>query len=157
LKSAAAPGYTLVGLAANGKATSVRAKGSFTLVLPARRVTLHLRAKSGVYAGPIVVGEDERPRRGVRFEELWVALGEQRQRVAPVPHDDVVGRHGDSERSRVHELHEILIRIAAERRVHPSSPLASSSPSQVSSPKSRATRCSSRVNTTPLTANEQFA
>ena len=54
------PGYTLVALAANGKATSVRAKGSFTLVLPARKVTLHLRAKSGVYAGPIVVGGSRR-------------------------------------------------------------------------------------------------
>ena len=50
------PGYTLIALAGNGKATSVRAKGSFTLVLPAGKVTLHLRAKSGVYAGPIVVG-----------------------------------------------------------------------------------------------------
>lgn len=54
------PGYTLVALADNGKATSVRAKGSFTLVLPARKVTLHLRAKSGVYAGPIVVGGSRR-------------------------------------------------------------------------------------------------
>jgi hypothetical protein len=54
------PGYTLVALAADGKATSVRAKGSFKLVLPAGKVTLHLRAKSGVYAGPIVVGGSRR-------------------------------------------------------------------------------------------------
>ncbi|MEA2393428.1 MAG: hypothetical protein QOJ82_1319 [Solirubrobacteraceae bacterium] len=50
------PGYTLVALAASGKATSVRVNGTFELVPPANRVTLHLRSKSGVYAGPIVVG-----------------------------------------------------------------------------------------------------
>lgn len=49
-------GYTVIALAANGKATSVRAKrGRFRLVPPARRVTLHLRARNGTYAGPIVV------------------------------------------------------------------------------------------------------
>jgi hypothetical protein len=49
-------GYTVVALAENGKATAKRANGAFRLVPPAGRVTLHLRSKNGVYAGPIVVG-----------------------------------------------------------------------------------------------------
>ena len=51
------PGYTVIAVADSGKARSVRAgRGSFRLVPPADRVTLHLRAASGKYAGPIVVG-----------------------------------------------------------------------------------------------------
>lgn len=51
------PGYTVIALAANGKATSVRARlGKFRLVPPAESVTLHLRAPDGTYAGPVVVG-----------------------------------------------------------------------------------------------------
>jgi hypothetical protein len=50
-------GYTVIALAANGKATSVRApRGSFKLNAPAPTVTLHLRGSNGRYAGPIVVG-----------------------------------------------------------------------------------------------------
>ena len=52
-------GYTVIALAANGKATSVRARGGgFSLRPPASRVTLQLRAPNGVYAGPIVIGSD---------------------------------------------------------------------------------------------------
>ena len=51
------PGYTVIALADSGKARSVRASTRpFRLVPPADRVTLHLRASSGKYAGPIVVG-----------------------------------------------------------------------------------------------------
>ncbi len=51
------PGYTVIALAANGKAKSVRAaRGSFKLRPPAASVTLHLRAPNGIYAGPIVIG-----------------------------------------------------------------------------------------------------
>jgi hypothetical protein len=50
------PGYTVIALAANGRATSVVAKrGKFRLRPRARRVTLHLRAPDGVYAGPVVI------------------------------------------------------------------------------------------------------
>jgi hypothetical protein len=51
-----ARGYTLIALAANGRATSVRVKGTFRLVPPASRATLHLRGPKGTYAGPVVVG-----------------------------------------------------------------------------------------------------
>src|SRR3989442_5033712 len=48
------PGYTVIALAANGKARAVRASaGGFKLRPPAERVTLHLRAPDGTYAGPL--------------------------------------------------------------------------------------------------------
>ncbi|MBK6763412.1 MAG: hypothetical protein IPG68_09110 [Micrococcales bacterium] len=51
------PGYTVIALAPNGKARVVRArKGAFRVVAPAARVSLQLRAPSGKYAGPVVVG-----------------------------------------------------------------------------------------------------
>jgi len=50
-------GYTVVALAANGKARLVEANGGeFSVRPPAARVTLHLRAPNGKYGGPIVVG-----------------------------------------------------------------------------------------------------
>jgi hypothetical protein len=50
-------GYTLIALADNSKAATVRVKGlRFRLRPPAREVTLHLRAPDGSYAGPVVVG-----------------------------------------------------------------------------------------------------
>jgi hypothetical protein len=54
----ASGGYTVIALASNGRAKSVRTKGSFKLRPPAERVTLHLRAANGIYAGPITVGTD---------------------------------------------------------------------------------------------------
>ena len=51
------PGYTVIALADNGKARSVRATTRpFRLVPPAAQVTLHLRAADGTYAGPIMAG-----------------------------------------------------------------------------------------------------
>jgi hypothetical protein len=51
------PGYTVIALAPNGKARVVRARsGAFRVVAPAGRVSLQLRAPSGKYAGPVVVG-----------------------------------------------------------------------------------------------------
>jgi hypothetical protein len=71
-------GYTVIALAANGKAAAVRtASGRFTLRPPARRVTLHLRAPGGVYAGPIVVGRQQGGRRAI----LGVAAGARLGRV----------------------------------------------------------------------------
>lgn len=50
-------GYTVIALAANGEAKVVRAsRGKFKLRPPSARVTLHLRAPNGTYAGPLVVG-----------------------------------------------------------------------------------------------------
>lgn len=49
-------GYTVIALDARGSAKSVVAKrGRFKLRPPSGRVTLHLRAPNGTYAGPIVV------------------------------------------------------------------------------------------------------
>ena len=51
------PGYTVIAVASNGRAASARApRGRFALVAPARKVTLHLRAPNGRYAGPVVLG-----------------------------------------------------------------------------------------------------
>jgi hypothetical protein len=53
------PGYTVIALSASGRARSVQAKhGRFRVKPPAKRVTLHLRASDGTYAGPIVVGRE---------------------------------------------------------------------------------------------------
>ena len=51
-----ARGYTVIALAASGKAKTDRAAhGKFKLRPPTKRVTLQLRAPDGTYAGPIVV------------------------------------------------------------------------------------------------------
>src|SRR4051794_21599029 len=51
-------GYTVIALSYDGAASSARIKsGRFSVVPPASRVTLSLRDKAGVYAGPIVVGK----------------------------------------------------------------------------------------------------
>ena len=57
-----APGYTVIALAGGGEARWVVARrGPFLLRPVASRVTLHLKAPNGAYAGPVVVG-----RRGSR-------------------------------------------------------------------------------------------
>lgn len=58
-----ADGYTVVALAANGKARVTRTgarTGRFALRPPAAQVTLQLRGRDGSYAGPIVVAVDGR-------------------------------------------------------------------------------------------------
>lgn len=70
------PGYTVIALAASGKATSVRPRrGRFRLRPPAKRVTLHLRARNGKYAGPIVVGRSRRGRRAILGVRAGARLG----------------------------------------------------------------------------------
>ena len=50
------PGYTVIALARSGRAKTVRVRsGRFRLRPPAKKVTLHLRAPDGTYAGPVVV------------------------------------------------------------------------------------------------------
>jgi hypothetical protein len=69
-------GYTVIALAANGKATSVVAKHrTFRLRPPAKRVTLQLRAKNGVYAGPIVVGKAKKGKRAIVGVRAGAKLG----------------------------------------------------------------------------------
>lgn len=63
------PGYTLIGLAADGRARSTYVRRTrFRLKAPAREVTLHLRARNGKYAGPVVIAA----RRGGRRALLGV-------------------------------------------------------------------------------------
>jgi hypothetical protein len=70
------PGYTVIALAANGKATSVVAKHrKFSLRPAAKRVTLHLRAKDGAYAGPIVVDRAMKGKRATLGVKAGAKLG----------------------------------------------------------------------------------
>ena len=56
ITGSAPKGYTVIALADNGRATTAVAKPKFKIAPPAKVVTLHLRDKSGGYAGPLVVG-----------------------------------------------------------------------------------------------------
>lgn len=88
------PGYTVIALAANGSARSVRARtGGFRVVPPATRVTLQLRSPQGKYAGPIVVGGASTKvivgvRAGARLGRIVVGAGHarvaRRQRSAAI-------------------------------------------------------------------------
>jgi hypothetical protein len=72
-------GYTVIALAANGKANSVVARRSqFRLRPPARRVTLQLRDKNGVYAGPIVLGVAKKGKRAIVGVKAGAKLGKVR-------------------------------------------------------------------------------
>jgi hypothetical protein len=81
------PGYTVIALAPNGRATSARANLSFSLVPPAKRVTLHLRARDGNYAGPIVLASRKRGKRAIVGVRAGAKLGnvEVRAGYAKVP------------------------------------------------------------------------
>jgi hypothetical protein len=70
------PGLTVIALAASGKARTDRAPdGTFALRPPAQEVTLHLRARNGSYAGPIVVGGREHGKRAIVGLEAGAKLG----------------------------------------------------------------------------------
>jgi hypothetical protein len=70
------PGYTLIALAANGRATSVRTRtGSFSLRPPAASVTLQLRAPNGIYAGPVVISSDQKGARAIVGVRAGARLG----------------------------------------------------------------------------------
>jgi hypothetical protein len=69
------PGYTVIALAANGKARSAQANRKFRLRLPAKRVTLQLRAKDGTYAGPIAVGKRKKGKRAILGVKAGARLG----------------------------------------------------------------------------------
>jgi len=59
-----APGYTVLALDADGEAASqpTKANGKFKLKPSAKKVTLHLRAADGTYAGPVVI--DKKGKKG---------------------------------------------------------------------------------------------
>jgi hypothetical protein len=70
------PGYTVIALAENGRARVVRAsQGRFSLRPPAKRVTLHLRAPKGTYAGPLVVGRKKKGKVAIVGVKAGARLG----------------------------------------------------------------------------------
>ena len=76
------PGFTVIALASDGEARTVRVRRSrFRLRLPARRVTLHLRARNGLYAGPIVVRRAKRGRRAIVGVKAGAKLGKVKVNV----------------------------------------------------------------------------
>jgi hypothetical protein len=77
-----APRYTVLAVTASGTATTARVNGyRFTIRPPSSRVTLHLRAEDGIYAGPIVVGRQQSGSRAVVGVRAGTKLG--RIRVFP--------------------------------------------------------------------------
>lgn len=71
------PGYTVIAVAATGKARAVRSdRGRFRITRPARIVTLHLRAPDGTYAGPVVIARRKHGKRAVLGVESGTRLGE---------------------------------------------------------------------------------
>jgi hypothetical protein len=69
-------GYTVIALAASGKAKTARAtRGKFKLRPPTKKVTLQLRAPDGTYAGPIVVAKKEHGERAIIGVKAGAKLG----------------------------------------------------------------------------------
>lgn len=70
------PGYTLIALAETGEARVVRVRrGRFAVRPPARAVTLQLRNRKGIYAGPVVAGRRERGTRAIVGVRAGANLG----------------------------------------------------------------------------------
>ena len=69
-------GYTVIALASDGAASSVTVRRHrFRLRPPAGRVTLHLRAENGKYAGPIVTARNRRKKRAIVGVKAGARLG----------------------------------------------------------------------------------
>jgi hypothetical protein len=70
-------GFDVIALAETGNAKSVRIRrdGSFSVVPPARNVTLHLRGVNGRYAGPIVIASARRGARAIVGVKAGARLG----------------------------------------------------------------------------------
>jgi hypothetical protein len=70
------PGYTVIALAASGKARVARAtSGKFRVRPPAGSVTLQLRGTDGIYAGPVVVGRQKRGKLAILGVRAGARLG----------------------------------------------------------------------------------
>jgi hypothetical protein len=81
-------GYTVIALAASGKAKTDRAaNGKFKLRPPAKKVTLQLRAPDGTYAGPIVVAEQQDGKRAI----VGVKAGAELRKIKVSPGDGYAG------------------------------------------------------------------
>ncbi|MGH2978377.1 MAG: hypothetical protein ACRDLQ_01910, partial [Solirubrobacterales bacterium] len=74
----AGSGYEVVALSPDGRSRAARARRDFSIVPPARTVTLHLRDRNGVYLGPIVIAG--RGRRAVVRVRAGARLGTIRVR-----------------------------------------------------------------------------
>jgi len=76
------PGFTVIAVAESGKVTLDQAgRREFGLRPPARTVTLHLRARDGTYAGPIVVAKRKKGKRAI----VGVKAGANLRRVKVKP------------------------------------------------------------------------
>ena len=69
------PGYTVIAVGANGQTSSARARPNFKMRPPDRTVSLHLRRRDGVYAGPIVIAKQRKGRRVVTGVRAGARLG----------------------------------------------------------------------------------
>jgi hypothetical protein len=77
------PGLTMLALDKNGEAASKVAKpnGKFKLRPPAKRVSLHLRAADGTYAGPVVIAKKgKKGRKAILGVRAGAELGKVRVR-----------------------------------------------------------------------------
>ena len=77
------PGLTVIALAASGEASLDRPnRRKFRLRPPAQKVTLHLRAPDGTYAGPIVAGKRKKGRRAIVGVKAGAKLGKVNVKTA---------------------------------------------------------------------------
>lgn len=77
------PGYTVIALDGGGEAASAlaQANGKFKLRPPSKRVSLHLRAADGIYAGPVVIERaGKRGKRAILGLEAGSKLGKVKVR-----------------------------------------------------------------------------
>jgi len=69
------PGYTVIALDRDGGVAVARAGPKFKLTPTANRVTLHLRARNGTYAGPIVAARKRKGKRAIVGLRAGAKLG----------------------------------------------------------------------------------
>jgi hypothetical protein len=69
------PGYTVIALGTGGQKAVRASRGKFRVKPPSARVTLHLRAPNGTYAGPVVVGRGKKGRRAIVGVKAGARLG----------------------------------------------------------------------------------
>jgi hypothetical protein len=77
------PGLTVIALAPSGKATLDRPRRrKFSVRPPAKKVTLHLRARDGTYAGPVVIDKRKRGKRAIVGVKAGAKLGKVKVKSA---------------------------------------------------------------------------
>jgi hypothetical protein len=93
-------GYEVMALAASGEGSSTLADRNFSLRPPAKRVSLHLRAADGTYAGPVVLGKERKRgkrtivgvRAGAKLGEVVVKPAKGYAKLAEAPPDGSLDR-----------------------------------------------------------------